>query len=151
MTDCKDTASKDTASKYTADSVGDRIVYLRQALGLTQAEFARKLGYSAGYVSRWEHGLIYSKKNGLDKQNRSNTEHASNTQDESYNQYGTYDQYGTYKNFLIKVCKTFGTDLKWLIGESDELPEVIRDARNASNEVDMRSIAWRTFEAGAHR
>ena len=105
------------------DSIGARIVFLRRSLGLTQNDFAEKIGYSASYVSRMEHGLIDNRKN-----DKSDTSDASNIPDKP----NIFDIPYGHERFLIKICMTFGIDLKWLIGESDELPEVIREAQKTS-------------------
>ena len=113
MTDCKD----------IVNSVAGRIAYLRQALGLTQDEFAKKMGYSASYVCRMEHGLIDCMKNSSYSQDRSDA----------------HDE--TCGKFLTKVYETYGVDLKWLIGESEKLPKEICTAQKAADEANAQSLA----------
>ena len=112
-----------TESKDTAYSIADRIAYLRQSLGLTQNEFAKKMGYSASYVSRMENGHVNCMKNS------------------SYSPGGPCAQHDTYGKFLTKVNETYGVDLKWLIGESEKLPKEICDAKKAADEANAQSLA----------
>lgn len=44
-------------------TTGDRILYIRKALGLTQTEFAQQLELSRGAVGNWEHDKGITQKN----------------------------------------------------------------------------------------